>query len=337
MTAIVLMVVSMVLSAVSVGYIRRLAIAHQMIDIPNERSSHEIPTPRGGGLAVVVIVLLATVMLLALNELSLRVGLGILVGAGVALVGYLDDRSELSPLQRGLTHLGIAILGIILIGGMPALELGFAELEWGVVGHVVGVVGIVWMINLYNFMDGIDGIAGSEALFIFGSATLLLMISDLNNVAGLSLLSAVIVGAALGFLWWNWSPARIFMGDVASGFLGYLIAIIAIASAHASFSLWVWLILGGAFVIDATVTLLLRVARGEKWYTAHREHLYQQLSRQWGQHQSVTMTLIALNLLWLLPLAVLAAVNHDQGSMLALIALLPLLAGRLWLQRLKLG
>src|SRR5690606_14400642 len=174
-------------------------------------------------------------------------------GGLVAYIGYRDDQGGLSPRTRALVHFAAAIIAVILLGGMPPLDLGFTTFHWAFLGNVVAVVGTVWLINLYNFMDGIDGLAGSEAVFVFGVTAVMLASVGINDLA---LLCVLLVGACLGFLRWNWHPAKIFMGDVASGFLGYMIAIMAIASGHQAFSLWVWLLLPGVFVVDTTITLL---------------------------------------------------------------------------------
>jgi len=322
MTAIVILIVSAIVSGVGVGLIRRHAIQRQIIDFPNERSSHSTPTPRGGGLSIVIVVLIGTLALAISANVPWNVAGAIIVGGFVALIGYIDDRGDLSPLTRGIAHLVSAIVGLALLGGMPTLDLGFTVLEWGLLGHVVGVVGIVWMTNLYNFMDGIDGLAASEAVFVFGVGGILLASSGLT---GLALLCALTVGSSIGFLRWNWPPAKIFMGDVGSGFLGYLIAIVAIASGNQGFSLWVWLILVAAFFVDATVTLIRRVLRGEKWYSAHRSHAYQHLTQNWGSHLKVTLTVIALNLLWLGGLATLATIEPSWTLGIVTVALLPLI------------
>src|SRR5690606_7293985 len=133
--------------------------------------------------------------------------------------------------------------------------------------------GIVWMINLYNFMDGIDGIAATETVMVCALAGILLLASGASIIAWTAW---ALAAACLGFLRWNWAPAQIFMGDVGSGFLGYCIAMLAIVSSReGSFPLWVWLILLGAFVVDAGVTLLRRMKQRLKWYEAHHSHAYQ--------------------------------------------------------------
>ena len=315
----VILIVSALISGLGVRWIRRMAIARQMIDIPNGRSSHKQPTPRGGGLSIALVVTLGALLLGLLGTLEWSLVAAVLAGALVAVIGYIDDRSDLSPVKRALVHVLAACLGLFFLGGMPPLDLGFTTIEWGWLGHAVGVLGIVWMINLYNFMDGIDGLASSEAIFVFGVGGLMLASSGL---AELAMLCALMIGACAGFLWWNWPPAKIFMGDVASGFLGYQIAMMAIAAGQQGFSLWVWLILLGVFLVDATFTLLRRMLRGEKWYQAHRSHAYQHLTQYWGSHLRVTLAILVVNILWLAPLAF---IRTDAVVAVVLLALLPLI------------
>lgn len=328
MTILLILFLSGILSSIGVGIIRRIAIAKKMIDFPNERSSHEHPTPRGGGLSIVVIVLAGVFLFGLTGILAWNIIGAIWVGGLIALVGYIDDGGGLSPFKRIFIHFIAASVGIILLGGITSLDLGFTRLEWGFVGQILTVFGIVWMINLFNFMDGIDGLASSEAIFLFGVGGLMLANAGINN---LFLLCMLYVGACSGFLWWNWPPAKIFMGDVASGFLGYLIAILAITSSNQGFSLWSWLILISVFFVDATITLLRRIIHGEKWYKPHRSHAYQHLARYWGSHLKVILAIMAVNILWLAPFAFIVSVNNDWNLVIVTVAILPLIWVAMWI------
>jgi len=221
-------------------------------------------------------------------------------------------------------HFLSAIWALIWLGGPPALQLGTNILHWGSVGYVVGAVGIMWVLNLFNFMDGIDGIAASEAVFIALSGAMLCVYADMRGEV--SVASVVFGAACAGFLVWNWPPAKIFMGDVGSGYLGYVVAVLALTAARKSpGALWSWLILGGVFLVDASVTLVRRLFRGERVSEAHRNHAYQRLARSWKGHSRVTLAVIACNLLWLLPCAFLAAAYPQRGAWIACAALAPLL------------
>jgi Fuc2NAc and GlcNAc transferase len=226
-------------------------------------------------------------------------------GAAVALVGWLDDQRNLPARVRFAAHVVAAAWALYWLDGMPALHAGGHVLQLGAAGYVFGALGIVWTLNLFNFMDGIDGIAGSEAVFIgLGGAVLGIFGGLSTGTIGSSI---VLAAASGGFLLWNWPPARIFMGDVGSGYLGYVIAVLAIMAGNEHPpAIYAWLLLGALFFVDATVTLARRIARGESPAVAHRSHAYQCLSRKWCSHLNVTLLFLALNVTWLLPWAYVA-------------------------------
>lgn len=307
--------------------VRKIALSHQVIDVPNARSSHTVPTPRGGGLATVIATTVVLTVLAALGRLSLDVFAAI-AGGGiiVAAVGFIDDRRALSARIRLLAHLAAAIWTLAWIGGLPPLRFGESVFVFGVGGYVLGILGIVWTLNLFNFMDGIDGIAGCEAVFIALAGAALQLYA--GNVGDVPLIAIVFALACAGFLVWNWPPARIFMGDVGSGYMGYLIAVLALLAARDSpVALLVWVILGGLFFVDATVTLVRRVSRGERASDAHRSHAYQHLSRRWGSHRTVTLLALLINVVWLLPCALLAVKYPQHAGWLVVAALSPLIGG----------
>jgi Fuc2NAc and GlcNAc transferase len=314
------------MSALITGLVRRYALAHDVVDVPNERSSHRAPTPRGGGVAI-VLVSTAALGVLALRglvrpELLWAVGVG---GVAVALVGLADDHRSLPAATRLTVHFAAALWALAWLGGLPALRIGAHLVSFGWVGYLLGALGIVWTVNLFNFMDGIDGIAASEAIFV-AVAGALLGAPLAGNVA---ILAAALAFAAAcgGFLVWNWPPARIFLGDVGSGYLGYVIVVLAVAATHDNpAALWVWLILGGAFFADATVTLVRRTLRHERVHEAHRSHAYQWLARRWRNHASVTLAVLSLNLAWLLPCAAWAERFPRYAGGCVIVALAPVAA-----------
>jgi Fuc2NAc and GlcNAc transferase len=213
----------------------------------------------------------------------------------LGLVGWLDDARGVRPSVRLATHIAVSAATVIALGGYPTLHLGSHDFSVGIGGGVLATIGIVWAINLFNFMDGIDGIAGSQAVLIFGASAWLL---SARGSPGLSLLALIFAAASLGFLIWNWPPAKIFMGDVGSGSLGYLIAGVALASDRdRHVPLLVFSILGGVFVFDATVTLIRRFIRGKRPHEAHRDHAYQRMTRAWGRHLPVTLAAAAITLI----------------------------------------
>ncbi|VVN15731.1 putative undecaprenyl-phosphate N-acetylglucosaminyl 1-phosphate transferase [Pseudomonas fluorescens] len=313
-----------VLSLVLTAVLRRYAISRSIIDIPNARSSHSIPTPRGGGVAIVIAFLIALPILgfSGLVPWLHLIGIG---GAGalVAVVGFMDDHGHIAARWRLLGHFSAALWALFWIGGFPPLVVFGLSLDLHWFGHILAAVYLVWLLNLYNFMDGIDGIASVEALCVCLSACLLYWITGVPALIWGPLILAM---AVLGFLYWNFPPARIFMGDAGSGFLGVALGVLSLQAAWQSSQLfWGWLILLGAFIVDATFTLLRRLIRGDKVYEAHRSHAYQFASRQFGKHLPVTLAVAAINLFWLLPIAYCVAVWGLDGALGLVVAYVPLI------------
>jgi len=247
----------------------------------------------------------------------------IMGGAMVAMVGFIDDRWKLGAGLRIAVHVAAALWALAWLGGVPSLRLGDLTVQFGWVGYALGGLGIVWALNLFNFMDGIDGIAASEIIFVCCAAAVLGLIGGGSGAVGAAALT--LAAAACGFLIWNWPPARIFMGDVGSGYIGYQAALLAIAATrHSPTALLVWSILCGVFIVDATVTLIVRLWRGESVHQAHRTHAYQWLVRHWGSHKRVTVVVILVNLLWLFPCALAATLYPGSAGWLTLLALVPL-------------
>jgi Fuc2NAc and GlcNAc transferase len=316
------------MTAVGVGFVRRIALARGIVDLPNARSSHARAVPRGGGLIVALVASLALAALAATGVVSQRLAVALLVaGLVVAGAGWLDDLRGLAPLARICVHVAAAAAALALIGGWGPSWLSPGSGAWWLL-QAATVLGIVWSINLYNFMDGIDGIAGAEAVFLGASGYL--MMSGAGVDPGVEAAALVMASTALGFLAWNWAPAKIFMGDVGSGYLGFVFAVLAVASAHQDPSLIVpWLILSGSFFVDAIVTLARRLIRRERFYEAHRIHAYQWLARRFGSHSPVTLLYSAVNVLWLLPMAWLSLHLPQFAHWIAIAALGPLVAGAL--------
>jgi Fuc2NAc and GlcNAc transferase len=300
---------------IATGFARRYALRHAIMDIPNVRSSHATPTPRGGGLAIAMVFLGALVWLVLSGQLQPRIGFALAAGGGViAVTGYLDDHRALPASIRICVHLIAATLAVVVMGGISQTTLQHLGLRGAWLGSLLGLVALTWFTNLFNFMDGIDGIAGSEAVFVAGAGALLNW--RYGGDAGLTVSMLVLAAATLGFLVWNWPPARIFMGDVGSGFLGFTLAALGLAaSRHSALPLEVWAILSGVFFVDATVTLLRRMIRGDRWFEAHRLHAYQVLASRWQAHLPVTVLVIAINVMWLLPWAWIAAVHPAQAML----------------------
>lgn len=305
------------------GAMRQYALKSKLMDTPNERSSHTAPTPRGGGVAIVVAFLVALVAIWSCGTLETGLIVAIL-GAGtlVATLGFVDDRVGLSAGKRFIGHAVASFWVLAWMGNIPKIPIFGMQVELGFFGSALSLLFAVWMINLFNFMDGIDGIAGVEAITVSIGGGLLWYLTG----PGTGWAAAFVFAACVaGFLAWNFPPAKIFMGDAGSGFLGVVIAALALWCGHAAPSLfWSWFILIGCFMVDATTTLVRRVRRGERFSQPHRTHAYQYASRRHAGHGPVTLSVLGLNLLWLLPIATLVAFGVLDGVLGVTIAYAPL-------------
>lgn len=305
------------------GLLRRYALTKSLIDIPNARSSHTVPTPRGGGVAIVLSFLAMLPLGWMQGVLSLEIMLAFLgAGALVAVIGFMDDHGHIAARWRLLGHFAGAVWALFWLGGLPPLTVFGYALDLGWTGAVLSAFYLVWMLNLYNFMDGIDGLASIEAM----CATLGMCAIYYTSGHFALIWPALVLGLAVaGFLFWNFPPARIFMGDAGSGFLGIILGILALHAAWSDSQLfWAWLILLGVFIVDATVTLVRRLMVGQKVYEAHRTHAYQYASRTYGKHLPVTLGVLLINLIWLLPLAWAVACLGLDGILGLFVAYIPL-------------
>lgn len=331
--------VALAFTGVVVRYARTLG----MVDLPNERSSHVHPTPRGGGLGIIASAVL--VFLLHQSGGLPHAGLagGMVAawgGLAIAAVGFVDDRGHVPALVRLVIQFAGAILVVYGIGGMAGVDLPFPGWVPDGLSQILLLTAMVWFINVFNFMDGIDGIAGIEALTVLlGGAA----ISAVVTGGGIDALfwPLVLAAGVSGFLIWNWPPARVFMGDSGSGFLGLMLCWLALdAYQRFQLSLWVWPTLAGLFITDATWTLFRRVMRREPVHHAHRCHGYQHLASgllerfeevmehhhaRRKAHTRVTVGVALINLLWLLPCALGAALLPSWGMGFFVLGCFPLL------------
>lgn len=305
--------------------LRRYALAKSMMDIPNARSSHSIPTPRGGGLAIVLAYLAVLPVLGWVGQMSWPFIMSLVSAGGwIALIGFLDDHGHVPARWRLLAHFLGAGLFLPWLPSLPEIHLLGYSFALGWVGYVLAGLFLVWMLNLYNFMDGIDGLASVEAISVcVGGAMLYLIVGEEWR----AITPLILAAAVAGFLLWNFPPAKIFMGDAGSGFLGVVLGGFVMQATWADpVLLWAWMILLGVFVVDATFTLFRRLVRGEKIYEAHRSHAYQNASRRYGAHLPVTLAVLAVNLLWLFPWSYVVALGMVDGLIGLLLAYLPLFA-----------
>jgi Fuc2NAc and GlcNAc transferase len=310
--------------------VRRYAVNLKLISTPNDRSSHAHPMPSGGGLGIAFGGTIAGVWLMWEQSWAWWgiAGLALIL----AMVGLADDIRHLPARLRFAVQLLIVIVLLWVVGFVEGVgTLPLVTSEPAVAGLTISLVLLlagVWWINLFNFMDGIDGIAGAQAIFMLLAAAGLGAWLDpgvMTTTGWLWMLS--LAAATAGFLLLNWPPARIFMGDVGSTYLAMLIFGLALVSVRQGWlSYEVWIILGATFVVDATATLLRRMLSRDRWFDAHRSHTYQRLTRRFGSHQPVTMITVAINILWLAPLAWLSLSRPTWAWFTVLVAYLPLAA-----------
>lgn len=300
-----------------------------LTDIPNQRSSHLVPVPRGGGLGIVLSFLIGTFVLTQVFSADTSFSRLLVACAVVAAISLLDDFWSLPAYLRLVVQVAAAC-GVVQslpaswsIQFLPSMEIR------GWIGFACCVVYMVWTTNLYNFMDGIDGLAGAQGLFL-SLAGAWLVASRAPDHALVTLL-LILAFACAGFLALNWSPAKVFMGDVGSSFLGFTFGAMAVlTAAEHVLSIWTWLILSGVFFVDASITLLRRALAGLRIDTPHRTHAYQRLATKWSSHRSVAVLSILINLCWLLPLAWVSSREPDWAPVVCLVAFAPLATG-VWL------
>ena len=288
MSALVLSVVAaFTVAAGATGWIASRGRARWLIDHPNERSLHDRPVSRAGGIAILAGIAcgFATAAHLALPG----PGYGWVLAGGliIASISFADDIRRISPAIRIVCHLAgsafVAVAGL----SFERIALPWAAVELGPVsGAVITTLFVAWLVNLYNFMDGMDGFA--SGMTVIGFSTLAILCVHRDAVA-LAAMSSVVAAAAFGFLLFNFPPAKVFMGDLGSSLLGYLCAVMMLsAERSASLPSWMSVLVFSPFIVDASVTLVRRVVAGERPWRAHRSHYYQRLVRLgWGHRKTV--------------------------------------------------
>jgi len=285
---------SAVLALIATGFVRQRLADRAILDVPNERSSHEEPTVRGGGWAIIPIIFLGWIAAYALNSPdSFQTELVCLIGAaiGLAWISWKDDTGGIAPKWRLLAH--IAAAGLVLAAVPPSSPI-FQGLLPGILDRIAALLLWIWFINLFNFMDGIDGIAGVETVSIGLGSALIFGVTATTQELGLA--GAVMAGAAIGFLKWNWHPARIFLGDIGSIPLGFLLGWLLLRLA-AEGQWAAALILPLYYLVDATITLVRRAVRGERVWQAHRNHFYQRAVQAGKSHAAVSSAIAVCNLM----------------------------------------
>lgn len=310
MTAAALIVATLVF-ALTAATTRQLAAAgarRWLLDHPNERSLHEQPTTRSGGLAIASGVLLggvAAAVFVSASNHTIWLGIGALV---IFAVSFRDDISHVHPAIRMSVHLLVALM--LVFAGFAIDGIDLPGTRWPLAQWLAAAVTclyVAWLVNLYNFMDGMDGFAGGMAVFGFATYALL---GAMSGQVAFAALCAVVAAASAGYLLFNFPPARIFMGDAGSSLLGFLAAGLSLwASREAIFPLWIAVLIFSPFIVDATFTLARRLRRRERVWEAHKSHCYQRLVQLgWGHRKTV---------LWEYVLMFLCATSALIGSRLA--------------------
>ena len=280
-------IILFLLSFVLTYFIKEYAIKKSLVATINERSSHTVPTPHVGGIAIAITWFVGLIYLYLNEQIEPSLFFALIIGAAIAIVGLADDIVELSPKTRMIVFSLVAVIGIFIIGGFKSISFGIFSIENQIITNIFALLLVLWYINLTNFIDGINGYLGTKFLFL--------------SVAGFLLFDGthfIVLGVAvLGFLYWNFGKAKIFMGDVGSTLLGYTIAIITIYYANIETSnLWIWVTLYGVFWFDATFTLIRRKLNGEELSQAHKKHAYQRLAQSGWSHSKVTLYALGLNI-----------------------------------------
>lgn len=320
-TLVIIAAVTALASAALVGLVRVQLLRHDVLDRPNARSSHAAPVPRGGGLGVLaallpVWVVVPFVLPAAIPASGMTASQWVIPLAALALaaVSWIDDLRTIGPLPRLGAQFAAALAGSVLIEGAV-----FQGLLPGPVDTIIAAIGWVWFINLFNFMDGIDGISGVETITI-GGGLLLIGIFGAPALAAAHGQALALAAAAVGFLVWNWPPARIFLGDSGSVPLGYLLGWLLLSLA-ADGAWQAAAILPLYYLADATITLFRRIARGETFWHAHRDHFYQAAIKRGLSHARVCAAIAIVNLA-LIALAVFSilAPSNSIWPWLALLA-----------------
>lgn len=294
LSAILSFLVVAAASALLTGLVYAHARRKRWLAMPNARSSHAVPTPSSGGIGLAVVALSIFAMLGFTSALPAPLAIA-LVGGGalVAIIGWIDDRRQLPARVRLISYAIAAMWAIWWIGGPDTLTVGVTTISLGVWGALLAVLAVVTFSNLYNFMDGIDGLISSHAVL---AGLVLALLSFLAGAPAIAVSYGTLAAAALGFLVWNWHPAKIFMGDVGSVLLGFSFAVLAVASEQLrAVPALTWMTFFMVVVVDAGFTTIRRALRGERWYEAHRTFSYQRAVQAGHKHSMVVFGVLVLD------------------------------------------
>ena len=309
-------------SWIGVFLYKKYAIYIGIISNPNYRTLHELSTPRGGGIVFSILFILAIFLIWPYLELSNNLFLILGVGGGMAaLFGFIDDIKDIRARIKLIIQLLLSGWAVYWLYSDNLLLLNWIPIFITIPACLFFMI---WMMNAYNFMDGVDGMAASGA--IFASLTLALVLFLTDNSVELILIFILIAATVGGFIIFNWPPATIFMGDAGSVFLGYVFgSLMLFTTLNGYLSIWIWLMVFGYFFADTTVTQIVRFILVKKWYLAHQSHAYQNLARITESHLKVTSGVILYNIIWILPLTILSALQPEMEILAAILAITPAL------------
>ena len=309
-----------VLSLYGTIYYKKFALRHSILANLNFRTLHEKPTPRGGGIVFSMVFVFFVFCLYFINLVELELMLVFGIGAGLAAtVGYIDDLKGIDSIKKLILQFLLVLFILYVFNGGP---LSMIERLSGWPSWTISAFLLLWLINVYNFIDGIDGLAISGAILIL--ITLLLTFYITNHTSNLVPLFLVLFASSLGFLFFNWPKASIFMGDSGSIFLGYCFgAFIVYSLMKNEISFLTWLVVFGYYLGDTTTTTLIRIMLVKKWYHPHRSHAYQNLARKLDNHAIVSFGVMVYHILWLLPLAIWTVLKPNFGIIAVVLAFLP--------------
>jgi len=312
LTVILGFLVSIALSLLATALVVDCARRFGWLEQPSIRGLHREVTLSRGGVGFVVFSAIALTFVLSIGALEVwQVTLLMAAGLCIALMGFIDDAHPLPILPRLGTQFAMVALAVWVLSPIP---MSLAAL--------ILVIAWVWTVNLFNFMDGIDGLVATGVACIGLTAAIL---TAIGGQLDLSIAWVILAGACVGFLRWNWPPARIFMGDVGSGYLGYVTALLAVVSIQrGAITIWSMLVLASPFWVDTGFTLLRRMLRRERWYEAHRQHAYQKLVLRWGNHRRVTLLLLGLQVAVITPLALWIHFRPDFAVAISIVVVLVL-------------
>jgi Fuc2NAc and GlcNAc transferase len=271
--------------------------------VPNERSLHFIPIPLGGGLAIVITWYIGISMLFFSGIIDSKLFFALLSGILLTIVSLIDDLIGIRPFVRLFFHFVTAIVAFFFLGGLRQLVIPGIDVNYSFLVYPLAIIGMVWFINLFNFMDGVDGFASLEAI------TICLVLYFLSG----SIINLLLIACICGFLYWNWPKAKIFMGDVGSTQLGFILVVLGIYFHNTyQFSILNWIMLSSPFWFDATLTLYRRWRNGEKLSEAHRKHAYQRIVQAGFSHLKVDLFLLSINLFVVIMILVYREIKYLQ-------------------------